>query len=171
MGTGCALANPAIVEAVMSAIPEDKAGAGAGIDGTMTEVGTSLGVAVLGAVMNSRFTTLLPATATGAASLPAAQSATHTPADRAAVLDAFTSAIQTSQLAGATAVLTGGCITALLLWRAERGVGAGPLLPRSARITARPPNALSAHEVNWLHNSTSGARSFALCTRADANTR
>ncbi|MBB4894307.1 EmrB/QacA subfamily drug resistance transporter [Streptomyces olivoverticillatus] len=121
MGTGCALANPAIVEAVMSAIPEDKAGAGAGIDGTMTEVGTSLGVAVLGAVMNSRFTTLLPATATGAASLPAAQSATHTPADRAAVLDAFTSAIQTSQLAGATAVLTGGCITALLLWRAERG--------------------------------------------------
>lgn len=43
MGTGCALANPAIVEAVTSAIPTDKAGAGAGVDGTMTEVGSSLG--------------------------------------------------------------------------------------------------------------------------------
>lgn len=121
MGAGCALANPAIVEAVMSAIPQDKAGAGAGVDGTMTEVGNSLGVAVLGAVMNSRFTALLPAAVAGAASLPAARAAAPTEADRTAVVDAFASAVRTAQLAGAAAVLLGGCVAALLLWRAERG--------------------------------------------------
>ncbi|MDH6128488.1 MFS transporter [Kitasatospora sp. GP82] len=120
MGAGCALANPAIVEAVMSAIPPDKAGAGAGVDGTMAEVGGSLGVAVLGAVMNARFTALLPAAAVGAGSLPAALAAAPTEADRAGVVDAFAAGIETSQLVGAAAVLLGGCVTALLLRRADR---------------------------------------------------
>ncbi|MFB7665030.1 MFS transporter [Kitasatospora sp. NPDC056138] len=120
MGAGCAFANPAIVEAVMSAIPQDKAGAGAGIDGTMAEVGNSLGVAVLGAVLNARFTALLPAAAAGAASLPAARAAAPTAWDRTAVTDAFAAGITTSQLVGAAAVLAGGCLAALLLRRAER---------------------------------------------------
>ena len=98
MGAGCGLANPAIAEAVMGAIPPERAGAGAGIDGTMSELGTSLGVAVLGAVLSSRFATL-----TGSG----------TPAP-----DSFSSALRTGQLAGAAAVLTGGCLTALLLSRA-----------------------------------------------------
>ncbi|GGO62539.1 MFS transporter [Nonomuraea cavernae] len=119
MGAGCALANPAIVEAVMSAIPLDKAGTGAGVDGTMTEVGTSLGVAVLGAVMNARFLTLLPAVAAGAGSFPAALAMAGTDAERAAVVDALASGIQAGQLAGAAAVLAGGCLTALLLYRAS----------------------------------------------------
>ncbi len=118
MGAGCALANPAIAEAVMGAIPLEAAGAGAGIDGTMTEVGTSLGVAVLGAVMNSRFIALLPAAAAGAGSFPAALAATRTEAERDAVLDAFAAGIETSQLVGAAAVLAGGCVAALLLHRA-----------------------------------------------------
>lgn len=115
MGAGCAVANPAIVEAVMSAIPPDRAGAGAGVDGTMTEIGGSLGVAVLGAVMDSRFTALLPAAAGGAASLPAALAAASTPAQRAVVLDAFTSGVRAGLLLGAAAVLAGGCLAALLL--------------------------------------------------------
>ncbi|WP_405719172.1 MFS transporter [Streptomyces sp. NBC_01537] len=98
MGAGCALANPAIAESVMSAIPPERAGAGAGIDGTMSELGTSLGVAVLGAVLSSRFSAL-----TG--------SGTSAP-------DALSSALRTGQLAGAAAVLAGGCLTALLLSRA-----------------------------------------------------
>jgi EmrB/QacA subfamily drug resistance transporter len=120
MGAGCALANPAIVEAIMGAIPPEKAGAGAGVDGTMSELGTSLGVTVLGAVMNARFTALLPAAVAGAGSLPAALTAADTEAERGAVMDAFVSGIETSQLAGAAAVLVGGCVAALLLRRAER---------------------------------------------------
>ncbi len=117
MGTGCALANPAIIEAVMSAVPADEAGAGAGIDGTMSEVGGALGVAVLGAVMNARFVSLLPAAAT---SFPAALAAAGSAPERAAVTDAFARGLATGQLAGAAAVLCGGLLTAALLRRAER---------------------------------------------------
>lgn len=122
MGTGCAVANPAIAEAVMGSIPPERAGAGAGIDGTMSELGTSLGVAALGAVLNSRFAALLPAglAAAGAASLPAALAEAPTAAARSAVREAFSSAVRTGQLAGAAAVLLGGCLTALLLSRAGR---------------------------------------------------
>ncbi|MGC4877894.1 MFS transporter [Micromonospora sp. DT43] len=117
MGVGCALANPAIVEAVMSAIPAEKAGAGAGVDGTMTEVGSSLGIAVLGAVLNARFAALLPAGLAGAQSLPAALAAAEGP-QRAAVTSAFASALETGQLVGAAAVLAGGLLAAALLRRA-----------------------------------------------------
>ena len=53
MGVGCALANPAIAEAVMGSIPPEKAGAGAGIDGAMAEIGGAVGVAVLGTVLHA----------------------------------------------------------------------------------------------------------------------
>ncbi|TQJ20147.1 EmrB/QacA subfamily drug resistance transporter [Micromonospora sp. A202] len=120
MGVGCALANPAIVEAVMSAIPAQKAGAGAGVDGTMTEVGSSLGIAVLGAVLNARFAALLPAALAGAGSFPAALAAARDGAEREAVTVAFASALETGQLAGAAAVLIGGLVAAGLLYRADR---------------------------------------------------
>ncbi|WP_433552541.1 MFS transporter [Micromonospora zamorensis] len=120
MGVGCALANPAIVEAVMSAIPAQKAGAGAGVDGTMTEVGSSLGIAVLGAVLNARFAALLPAALAGAGSFPAALAAARDGVEREAVTVAFASALETGQLAGAAAVLIGGLVAAGLLYRADR---------------------------------------------------
>ncbi|MEU8165899.1 MFS transporter [Micromonospora sp. NPDC049004] len=118
MGIGCALANPAIVEAVMSAIPAEKAGAGAGVDGTMTEVGSSLGIAVLGAVLNARFAALLPPALAGAESFPAALAAADEGPQRQAVTGAFASALETGQLVGAVAVLAGGLLAAALLRRA-----------------------------------------------------
>ncbi|MEH1013976.1 MFS transporter [Micromonospora sp. CPCC 206060] len=125
MGTGCALATPAIVEAVMSAIPTEKAGAGAGVDGTMSEVGGSLGIAVLGAVLNARFAALLPAALAGAGSFPAALAAAGTDAERGQVSEAFRSALETGQTVGAVAVLAGGLLAAWLLYRAEREAAAG----------------------------------------------
>jgi EmrB/QacA subfamily drug resistance transporter len=53
IGGGCAIANPAMAHAIMSAIPPEKAGVGAGINGTLAEFGNGLGVAVLGAVLSS----------------------------------------------------------------------------------------------------------------------
>ncbi|SCL32384.1 drug resistance transporter, EmrB/QacA subfamily [Micromonospora pallida] len=120
MGAGCAVANPAIVAAVMSAIPADRAGAGAGVDGTMAEVGSSLGVAVLGAVMNARFTAALPAAVVGAGSFPAALAAARDEVERQSVAEAFGSAVVVGQTVGAGAVLVGGCLAALLLHHAAR---------------------------------------------------
>ncbi|MEU0837882.1 MFS transporter [Streptomyces sp. NPDC005962] len=126
MGSGIAFAMPAMATAIMSAIPPEKAGVGAGVNGTLTECGNGLGVAVLGAVLNSRFGTLLPAAAAGAGSLPAALAAARTPEDREAVKDAFASGVETSQLVGAAAVLAGGVLAALLLRRAERSSQPAP---------------------------------------------
>ncbi|WP_428962327.1 MFS transporter [Micromonospora fluostatini] len=123
MGAGCAVANPAIVEAVLSAVPPERAGAGAGIDGTMSEVGASLGVAVLGAVLNARFTAALPAVLAGAGSFPAALAAARTGTERDQVAEAFNAAVVVGQTVGAVAVLAGGCLAALLLHRAANRTG------------------------------------------------
>ncbi|MGA5193877.1 MFS transporter [Streptomyces exfoliatus] len=117
MGIGLAVSNPAMANAIMSAIPPEKAGVGAGVNGTLAEFGNGLGVAVLGAVLNARFAALVAVTAT---SLPAALAAAGSDAERAAISDAFASGLQTSQLVGAVAVFAGGLLAAALLKRAER---------------------------------------------------
>ncbi|WP_028815061.1 MFS transporter [Streptomyces flavidovirens] len=124
MGAGISLAMPAMANAIMSAIPPEKAGVGAGINGTLAEFGNGLGVAVLGAVLNSRFAALVPA-AVGAASLPAALAAAGDAGERARIADAFASGVETSQLVGAVAVLAGGLLAAVLLRRAERADSSG----------------------------------------------
>ncbi len=117
IGTGCALGNPAMAHALMSAIPPARAGVGAGVNGTLAEFGNGLGVAVLGAVLNSRFAALVPATAT---SLPAALASARDEGERGRALDAFSSGVESSQLVGAVAVLLGGVVAAALLRRARR---------------------------------------------------
>ncbi|ALO94756.1 Putative efflux transporter protein [Streptomyces hygroscopicus subsp. limoneus] len=92
IGAGCAVANPAMAHAIMSAIPPEKAGAGAGINGTLAEFGNGLGVAVLGAVLSS-------SVASG---------------------ESLSAALGAGQLVGAVAVLVGGFVAAGLLRRAER---------------------------------------------------
>jgi EmrB/QacA subfamily drug resistance transporter len=91
IGAGAAIANPAMAHAIMSAIPPEKAGVGAGVNGTLAEFGNGLGVAVLGAVLSSR--------------VPSA---------------GLAAGLETGQLVGAVAVLLGGFLAAALLRRAER---------------------------------------------------
>ncbi|MEU9732456.1 MFS transporter [Streptomyces sp. NPDC048002] len=117
IGVGCAVANPAMAHAIMSAIPREKAGVGAGINGTLAEFGNGLGVAVLGAVLNSRFAALIPV---AASSLPAALASADSAGEKRELTDAFSSGLETSQLVGALAVLLGGLLAAALLRRAER---------------------------------------------------
>ncbi|WP_432057392.1 MFS transporter [Streptomyces sp. bgisy022] len=117
IGLGCAIANPAMAHAIMSSIPREKAGVGAGINGTLAEFGNGLGVAVLGAVLNARFAALVPVAAT---SLPAALAAADSPGERGVITEAFSSGLETGQLVGAVAVLLGGLLAAALLRRAER---------------------------------------------------
>ncbi|OEJ95509.1 MFS transporter [Streptomyces thermolilacinus] len=121
MGAGVSLSMPAMANAIMSAIPPEKAGVGAGINGTLAEFGNGLGVAVLGAVLNARFTALA---SVAAVSLPAALAEADGPAERARIANAFAAGLETSQLVGAVAVLAGGLLAALLLRRAERGTRA-----------------------------------------------
>ncbi|MEV6963323.1 MFS transporter [Streptomyces sp. NPDC051207] len=117
IGVGCAIANPAMAHAIMRSIPREKAGIGAGLNGTLAEFGNGLGVAVLGAVLTARFAALVPV---GVASLPAAPASADGREERERVVDAFSSGLAGSQLVGAVAVLAGGLVAAALLRRAER---------------------------------------------------
>ncbi|MEV0175019.1 MFS transporter [Streptomyces sp. NPDC050803] len=117
IGVGCAIANPAMAHAIMSAIPREKAGVGAGINGTLAEFGNGLGVAVLGAVLNSRFAALIPV---ASSSLPSALASAESASEKERITDAFASGLESSQLVGALAVLLGGLVAAALLRRAER---------------------------------------------------
>ncbi|MFF8403196.1 MFS transporter [Streptomyces sp. NPDC015684] len=92
IGAGCAVANPAMAHAIMSAIPPERAGVGAGVNGTLAEFGNGLGVAVLGAVLSS-------SVASG---------------------ESLSEGLGAGQLVGAVAVLAGGFVAAGLLRRAER---------------------------------------------------
>ncbi|WP_198539541.1 MFS transporter, partial [Streptomyces graminilatus] len=95
IGTGAAVASPAMAHAIMSSIPPEKAGVGAGINGTVAEFGQGLGVAVLGAVLNSRFAALVPVVA---GSLPGALAEAGSASERVRITEAFASGLQSSQL-------------------------------------------------------------------------
>ncbi|NKQ25983.1 MFS transporter [Streptomyces galbus] len=96
LGTGTALAGPAMAHAIMSTIPPARAGVGAGVNGMLAEFGNGLGVAVLGAVLSARL-------ASGAR---------------------LSSALGTGQAVGAVAVFAGGVLAAVLLRRAGRAASA-----------------------------------------------
>ncbi|MFI9326199.1 MFS transporter [Kitasatospora sp. NPDC052868] len=53
MGTGMAHVMPPVTVAIMASLPREKAGAGSAINNTFRQVGGSLGVAVLGAVLST----------------------------------------------------------------------------------------------------------------------
>ncbi|MGW3210540.1 MFS transporter [Streptomyces sp. NPDC001135] len=126
VGAGVGLAMPAVANAIMTAISRKRAGTGAGVNGTLQELGASLGVAVLGAVLSARFTSSLPSVLhnEGNQSLPAALAkAAALPGSEALAedaKDAFVAGLSTSQITGAVLLFVGGLVVGRTLRRAER---------------------------------------------------
>ncbi len=69
MGAGMANVMPPATEAIMAALPREKAGVGSAVSNTIRQLGGALGVAVLGAVLSSAYRSHLGTVADG---LPAA---------------------------------------------------------------------------------------------------
>jgi EmrB/QacA subfamily drug resistance transporter len=69
MASGMGLTMTPMTELIMSSVPRDKAGVGSAMNDTTREVGTTLGVAVLGSILSSGYTSNLGSAVTG---LPAA---------------------------------------------------------------------------------------------------
>jgi Na+/melibiose symporter-like transporter len=61
LGLGAGLAMPAAVAALMSTIPEEKAGVGSALNDTIQQSGTALGIAILGALLSGGYTDEMPA--------------------------------------------------------------------------------------------------------------
>lgn len=117
-GFGVGLALTLTTDAVVSAVPPDRAGAAAAVSETAYELGVALGIAVLGSVLTATYRAsltlpaTLPAEATGAASesLPSAVGAaealpgTSGAAVVSAAQDAFVTAMQVTSVLAAVLV-------------------------------------------------------------------
>ena len=130
MASGMGLTMTPMTELIMSSVPRDKAGVGSAMNDTTREVGTTLGVAVLGSILSSGYTSNLgrvvaalpaPARQTAEGSLAGALGVAHEigGAQGAAIVDAAKSAwadgLQLSMLIGAGIVLVAAAIAARYL--------------------------------------------------------
>ncbi|WP_327111087.1 DHA2 family efflux MFS transporter permease subunit [Nocardia sp. NBC_01730] len=124
LGAGAGLAQPAAIAALMSAVPQEQAGVGSALNDTIQQAGAALGIAVLGSILSSTFTSSMPE------STP--ELAKHSITDALALAartgntelvttarDAFTSAMSTSFLAGGVGILA-AAIVAMFLMRNTR---------------------------------------------------
>jgi EmrB/QacA subfamily drug resistance transporter len=130
MGSGMGLTMTPMTELIMSSVPRDKAGVGSAMNDTTREVGTTLGVAVLGSILSSGYTSNLGSAVT---SLPAAARETAEGSlagalgvanqvggtQGAAIVDAaksaWTDGLQLSMIIGAGIVLVAAVIAARYL--------------------------------------------------------
>jgi EmrB/QacA subfamily drug resistance transporter len=130
MASGMGLTMTPMTELIMSSVPRDKAGVGSAMNDTTREVGTTLGVAVLGSILSSGYTSNLgpvvaalpaPARQTAEGSLAGALGVAHEigGTQGAAIIDAAKSAwadgLHLSMLIGAGIVLLAAAIAARYL--------------------------------------------------------
>jgi hypothetical protein len=114
IGMGVGVSQPVAVNALMGSIPPERAGIASGLSGTLTELGSSFGIAVLGALLSARFVASLP-DGVPARSL---SEALNSGADVTVVREAFSNGMSVSLVIGAVAVFLGGVVASVLLRRA-----------------------------------------------------
>lgn len=114
IGVGVGVSQPVAVNALMGSIPPERAGVASGLSGTLTELGSSFGIAVLGALLSARFAASLPDGVPGRS----LSEALHSGADITVVREAFSNGMSVSLVTGAIAVFLGGVVASVLLRRA-----------------------------------------------------
>ncbi len=111
VGLGFALALPALTAELTAAVPAEQAGVAGGLQSATRELGSALGVAVVGTVTTAVFSEHV----TGARTVAAALAATT---DHAAVIDAFVPAAATALRVAAAVTLVAGLL--VVVTTAER---------------------------------------------------
>ena len=106
--TGCGLATPPLSHGIMAALPDGRAGLGSGLQSVTRELGSALGVAVVGSVVNSRFAAGLPAALHGATTVADARARDPELAGQA--VSAFTHAMSAGLRTAAALVLAAGVL-------------------------------------------------------------
>ncbi|MFF3938111.1 MFS transporter [Streptomyces phaeofaciens] len=118
LGLGAGLAMPAAVGALMSTIPEDKAGVGSALNDTIQQAGTALGIAILGSLLTSGYAAGMPADAPEAArrSIGGALAVAGQDTGLArAAREAFTDAMATTFTVSAIGVLAAAVLATLVM--------------------------------------------------------
>ncbi|CAM4246447.1 DHA2 family efflux MFS transporter permease subunit [Nocardia ninae] len=124
LGAGAGLAQPAAIAALMGAVPREQAGVGSALNDTIQQAGAALGIAVLGSILSSTYTSGMPDSAPAAArhSIGDALALAARTGDTAlfgTAREAFTDAMSVSFLAGGVGILA-GAVVALVVMRNKK---------------------------------------------------
>ncbi|MFI6305047.1 MFS transporter [Amycolatopsis thailandensis] len=134
LGAGGGLAMPAAISALMGEVPEEQAGVGSALNDTIQQLGAALGIAILGSVVSSLFTSHMPESAPAQARLSIGDAfATGQDGLIAAARESFTSAMSTTFLISAVGVLA-AAVVAFLVMRDKKAapVETGEIVPVTA---------------------------------------
>jgi len=148
-GVGAGLVMPAVSGSVMSSLPRGDTGVGAAANGVCTQVGSALGVAVIGSLLSTRYQNRMTGTLApyqlphaienailgsigGALGVAARAGGAIGHLLAHAARSAFISGADLGLLTAA-AIALAGCILALLMLPARPGAGTGPV------TAAQPP--------------------------------
>ncbi|MFE2165957.1 MFS transporter [Streptomyces sp. NPDC059447] len=126
LGLGAGMAMPAAVGALMGTIPADKAGVGSALNDTIQQAGTALGIAILGSLLTSTFSSEMPAGSPEQAKQSiggALAVAQGDPGLVRAAKDAFTASMSTTLTVSAIGVLA-AAVLALVVMRGGKGAAA-----------------------------------------------
>ncbi|GGY03919.1 MFS transporter [Streptomyces hiroshimensis] len=121
MALGCGAAMPSLSGAVVTALPQEKAGVGSGLNAAARELGAALGIAVVGTALSVRFSARLPQGAADGSPAQALQAArgpggaVHTE-----VLSAYTDAVSLAYRVAAVVIVVLAAAVAAGLRRERR---------------------------------------------------
>ncbi|MCX4846939.1 MFS transporter [Streptomyces sp. NBC_00893] len=122
IGLGIMLAAPCLTAQIASALPVERAGIAGGLQSATRELGSALGVAVVGTILTAGFTHHLPADLGRHTPLPRTvqEALTLAPADHTAITDAFIHGAGAALRAAALIVFLAGALVVAGARRAHR---------------------------------------------------
>lgn len=128
LGFGIGISETLSVDAVVSAVPQEKAGAASSISETAYELGAAMGIAVLGSVVTAVYRLALPSGSPDAArdSLATAASSLPDGAALEAAREAFVTAMQSTTLIAAGVMLAGAAVAFFLIPSVRSVAGSTP---------------------------------------------
>ena len=117
LGFGIGISETLSVDAVVSAVPQEKAGAASSISETAYELGAAMGIAVLGSVVTATYRLALPAGSSEAARDSLATAVAALPEGHAleTAREAFVVAMQSTTLLAAGVMLAGAAVAFFLI--------------------------------------------------------
>ncbi|WP_327088966.1 MFS transporter [Nonomuraea sp. NBC_01738] len=125
LGAGGGLAMPAAISALMGTVPPEQAGVGSALNDTIQQLGAALGIAALGSIVTSGFTSAMPDSASEQArrSIGDAFSVAAKTGDTGLVAtaqQAFTGALSSAFVISAVGVLAAAALALVVLRRAPK---------------------------------------------------
>ncbi|MFG1997932.1 MFS transporter [Spirillospora sp. NPDC048911] len=134
-GAGAGLAQPAIVAALMGAVPAEQAGVGSALNDTIQQAGAALGIAILGSVVAGAYTGAMPADAPEGARRDISEALALGDAGLAhTAREAFTTAMSSAFMISAAGVIA-AAILAFVVMR-DKKAASGETAPAPVEETA-----------------------------------